>query len=275
VDEWARLQGLAPPGPTLKASLPGPYTLSGRLVPNADYADRYAIAEALVPIAQGEPAKLVDAGCGELAIDEPSMSCYAYREDTARLVDLFNRTVAPVAGRCRLSTHLCFGNYRGHAVGPRRYGPMFPAFLGLDVEEIHLELASRELAELELIGPIAEVKDVAVGLVDVRATTSRRRPTSPRACVAVSSTRRPSGWPSRRTAASARPPAGRRGRSCAPCVQGFGRYARSSASPEPDQARMANARAGFSTSTARATASPGSPASSTRSTRCRRNRLSR
>src|SRR5690349_11699272 len=38
VEEFARLQRLAPKkGATLKASVPGPYTLSGRLLPNAHY----------------------------------------------------------------------------------------------------------------------------------------------------------------------------------------------------------------------------------------------
>ena len=68
-----------------------------------------------------------------------------------RFVDIFNRTVEPVAGRCRLSTHLCFGNYKGRAVGRRRYAPMFPDFLEFQVDEIHVEMASREFAELELI----------------------------------------------------------------------------------------------------------------------------
>ena len=45
VDEWKRLARLAPAGPTLKASVPGPYTLSGRLVPNKQYPDRWAITE--------------------------------------------------------------------------------------------------------------------------------------------------------------------------------------------------------------------------------------
>ena len=96
------------------------------------------------------------------------MSCYAHREDPERLVDLFNRTVAPVAGRARLSTHLCFGNYKGRAVAPRQYAPLFPAFLDVAVDEIHLEMASRELAEAELVGTIAETKDVAVGVIDVK-----------------------------------------------------------------------------------------------------------
>jgi 5-methyltetrahydropteroyltriglutamate--homocysteine methyltransferase len=111
---------------------------------------------------------LVEAGCREITVDEPSMSCYAHREDTKRLVDTFNRTVQPIVGRCRLSTHLCFGNYKARAVGPRRYAPMFPAFLNLDVDEIHLEMASREFAELELLEVIAPGKDVAVGIVDVK-----------------------------------------------------------------------------------------------------------
>ena len=168
VEEYRRLERLAPPGFTLKASVPGPYTLSGRLKPNARYPDRYAITEALLPIVRAELEALVAAGCKEITVDEPSMSCYAYKEDTARFVDIFNRTVGSVAGKTHLSTHLCFGNYKGRAVGPRQYAPMFPAFLDMQVDEFHLEMASREFAELELIREIAEVRDVAVGIVDVK-----------------------------------------------------------------------------------------------------------
>jgi 5-methyltetrahydropteroyltriglutamate--homocysteine methyltransferase len=45
---------------------------------------------------------------------------------------------------------------------------MFPAFLELGVEEIHVEMASRELAESEIVATIAERLDVAVGIVDVK-----------------------------------------------------------------------------------------------------------
>lgn len=171
VEEFLRLKRLAPVSggsPTLKASVPGPYTLSGRLLPNAQYPDRYAVTEALLPIVRKELEDLVEAGCRELTVDEPSMSCYAYREDPARFVDIFNRTVEPVVGRCRLSTHLCFGNYKGHPVGLRRYAPMFPDFLDMDVDEIHVEMANREYSELEVIGLIAEKRDAAVGIIDVK-----------------------------------------------------------------------------------------------------------
>jgi len=168
VDEFQRLQRLAPPGPTLKASVPGPYTLSGRLVPNDRYKDRWALTEALLPIVRVELESLARAGCREITVDEPSMSCYAYREDPMRFVDIFNRTVEAVVGKCRLSTHLCFGNYKGRAVGPRRYAPMFPAFLEMKVDEIHLEMASREFAEIEIISQFAKTRDVAVGVIDVK-----------------------------------------------------------------------------------------------------------
>jgi len=168
VEEFERLKRLAPQGPTLKASVPGPYTLSGRLAPNQQYRDRFAVTETLLPIVRDELAALVAAGCSELTVDEPSMSCYAYKEDRERFVDIFNRTVEPIVGKCRLSTHLCFGNYKGHAVGPRQYAPMFPDFLSFQVDEIHVEMASREFSELDIIGQIAETKDVAVGIIDVK-----------------------------------------------------------------------------------------------------------
>ncbi len=168
VGEYLRLKRIAPAGPALKVSVPGPYTLSGRLIPNEQYADRYALTEALVPIVRRELEALIEAGCSEICVDEPSMSCYAHREDPARLADIFNRTVAGIRGRCRLSTHLCFGNYKGRAVAPRRYAPMYPAFLDLQVDEVHLEMASREFAEIELIGRIAEAMDVSVGIIDVK-----------------------------------------------------------------------------------------------------------
>ncbi len=132
------------------------------------YPDRYAITEALLPIVRSELEALVAAGCPEICVDEPSMSCYGYKEDTSRFVDIFNRTVESVHGKTRLCTHLCFGNFKGHAVGYRRYAPLFPAFLDLGVDELHLEMASREYAEIEAIAAVAERMDVAVGIIDVK-----------------------------------------------------------------------------------------------------------
>lgn len=168
VDEFKRLQRLAPAGPMLKASVPGPYTLSGRLLSNSQYADRWAVTEALLPIVRQELEDLVAAGCREVSVDEPSMSCYAHKEDPRRFVDIFNRTVEPVFGSTRLCTHLCFGNYKGHAIGPRSIAPMFPAFLDFKADEMHVEMASREFAQIDVIAQIATRMDAAVGIIDVK-----------------------------------------------------------------------------------------------------------
>ena len=182
VEEFKRLQRLAPSGaPTLKASVPGPYTLSGRLVPNAQYVDRWAVTEALLPMVRKELEDLVAAGCTEISVDEPSMSCYAYKEDPRRFVDIFNRTVESVYGRTRLCTHLCFGNFKGRAIGPRQIAPMFPAFLDFKADEMHVEMASREFAEIELIAQIAARMDLPLGTLK---TWIRRGLLSLRKCLA-------------------------------------------------------------------------------------------
>lgn len=168
VSEYERLKRLAPAGPVLKASVPGPYTLSGRLLPNKKYKDRYEITEALLPIIRKELEDLVAAGCQEITVDEPSMSCYAYKEDTKRFVDIFNRTVKPIVGKCYLGTHLCFGNFKGRPVGFRSIKPMLPNFLDMTVNEVHIEMANREFSEIELLKPFAEKMNVAVGIVDVK-----------------------------------------------------------------------------------------------------------
>jgi 5-methyltetrahydropteroyltriglutamate--homocysteine methyltransferase len=168
VEEFKRLQRLAPKGPILKTSIPGPYTLSGRLLPNDQYKDRWALTEALLPFVRQEIEDLVAAGCTEICIDEPSMSCYAYKEDTKRFVDIFNRTVAPAVGKARLSMHLCFGNYKGRSVGKKTIAPMLPDFLDMQVDELHSEMTILNFSEVHLLERFAERMDVAVGVIDVK-----------------------------------------------------------------------------------------------------------
>ncbi len=168
VDEYLRLKQLAPEGQGLKVSIPGPYTLSGRLLPGSLYKDRWEVTEALLPLVNKEITDLVALGVPEICVDEPSMSCYAYREDTKRFVDIFNRTVAPGVGKTRLSMHLCFGNYKGRSVGKKTIAPMLPDFLDMTVDEIHSEMTILNFAEVHLLERFAEKFDVAVGVIDVK-----------------------------------------------------------------------------------------------------------
>jgi 5-methyltetrahydropteroyltriglutamate--homocysteine methyltransferase len=153
----------------VKVTLPGPYTLSGRLRtgPSEVYRDRVAAAEAFVPILRAELTALADAGATFIQIDEPSPAIHP--DAPADFAALLNDVVEPVAGKVRLGAHLCFGNYLGRPLARRTYRPILDAMLRFRVDELVLEFANRELAELELTAEIASAgRDVAVGVVDVK-----------------------------------------------------------------------------------------------------------
>ncbi len=64
VEEFERLRELAPPGPALKASVPGPYTLAGRI----EHPDRWTVTDMLIPIVARELVGLVEAGCERITL---------------------------------------------------------------------------------------------------------------------------------------------------------------------------------------------------------------
>ncbi len=170
VEEFERLKRVAGgSGASLKASIPGPYTLSGRLLPNAQYPDRMAITEALLPLVRKEIEDLVAAGCTEICVDEPSMSCYAYKSDTRAFVDLFNRTIEPAVGKARVCMHMCFGNFKARGVGKRMIRAMFPDFLDMHVDEMHIEMTTTAFRDIDVIEQVtARGIDAAVGIIDVK-----------------------------------------------------------------------------------------------------------
>jgi 5-methyltetrahydropteroyltriglutamate--homocysteine methyltransferase len=153
----------------LKVTLPGPYTLSGRLTygPGEVYATRVAAAEAFVPIVAAELRGLVDAGADIIQIDEPSPAIHP--DAPADFVGLFNDALEPAVGRARLGVHLCFGNFLGRPLAPRSYRPILDAMLGFAVDELVLEFANREMSEVGLLREITDAgRDVAAGVIDVK-----------------------------------------------------------------------------------------------------------
>jgi 5-methyltetrahydropteroyltriglutamate--homocysteine methyltransferase len=150
----------------VKVPCPGPFTLAGRIaVPGPVYDDRMDVAGAFSDIINDELKALADAGADFIQLDEPS---YAVHPDApSNFTDLFTQTVDGVDARIGL--HLCFGNFVGRPVAYRTYEPLFPHILGADVDELHMEFANRQLAELELIERIEDAgMTVAAGLVDVK-----------------------------------------------------------------------------------------------------------
>jgi len=153
----------------LKVTLPGPYTLSGRLRtgPGEVYADRDAAAQAFVPILRAELEGLVAAGARHIQIDDPSPAIHP--DAPSDFAALFNAVVEPIVGKVRLGAHLCFGNYLGRPLARRTYRPVLEAMLGFRVDELVLEFANREMAEVGLLGEItAAGRDVAAGVIDVK-----------------------------------------------------------------------------------------------------------
>lgn len=149
----------------LKVPCPGPYTLAGRIVTGGIYPDRMAVAGRFAEIINAELKALVAAGVDFIQLDEPSYA--VHKHSPKAFVDLFNKTVEGVDARIGL--HLCFGNYIGRPVAHRTYLPLFPHILDVDADEIHLEFANREMAEVELAKRIVDAgKTVAAGLIDVK-----------------------------------------------------------------------------------------------------------
>lgn len=150
----------------IKMPVPGPFTLAGCLLGGEVYRDRLAITEALIPIVNQELKSLAAQGADFIQLDEPSFACHPAQPE--RFLELIERTVAGVGAK--ISLHMCFGNFRGRAVGLRSYRPLFPHLTRAKVQQLALEFASREMAEIDLAKQIPASVELAVGLVDVKNT---------------------------------------------------------------------------------------------------------
>lgn len=148
----------------LKVTCPGPYTLAGRPQTGSVYADRYAVAGDMADLINAELKKCVAAGAQYIQLDEPSAAVYPDRP--LAFVELIARALNGV--EAHLSMHMCFGNYRGRAVGKRQYAPLFPHILECPIQQFVLEFANREMAEIDLWQRFPNDKELAIGVVDVK-----------------------------------------------------------------------------------------------------------
>ncbi len=195
VKEYQRLRTIT--DAPVKMPIPGPFTLAGCIQGGEVYRDRRQITEALLPIINQEMKELVKLGVDFIQIDEPSFACHPPTSPpnpplrsgeggdptsfpplrsgeggqggaVDYFLDVVRRTVAGV--EAKTSMHLCFGNYRGRAVGWRSYRPLFPHLAQAAVDQLALEFASREMSEIELAKQIRPPMELAVGLIDVKNT---------------------------------------------------------------------------------------------------------
>jgi 5-methyltetrahydropteroyltriglutamate--homocysteine methyltransferase len=156
----------------LKVTLPGPFTLAGRLRsgPGEVYRDRVSAAEAFVAIVHEELAGLVAAGANYLQVDEPSPAIHPDAPgDFAAFVNAAVDGIAGAQPAVRIATHLCFGNFVGRPLARRSYRPVLEQVRRFRVDELVLEFANRELSEIEIVAELAaDGFDVAAGVIDVK-----------------------------------------------------------------------------------------------------------
>jgi 5-methyltetrahydropteroyltriglutamate--homocysteine methyltransferase len=164
VEEYRRFRTIS--NASCKVPIPGPFTLAGCLAGGDVYKDRNAIAERLIPIVNAEMRAVVAEGADFLQIDEPSFACHPDHPEC--FLDVIARTMESV--NVYVSMHMCFGNFRARAVGFRSYAPLFPHIGEAKVNQLALEFASREMAEIEILGTLPRSMHVAAGVVDVKNT---------------------------------------------------------------------------------------------------------
>jgi 5-methyltetrahydropteroyltriglutamate--homocysteine methyltransferase len=164
IEEYRRLRRIT--SAPVKMPVPGPFTLAGCIQGGEVYPNRETVTEALLPIVNREMKELVKSGVDFIQLDEPSFACHS--DHPEKFLALIDRTVEGV--RAKISLHMCFGNYRGRAVGWRSYRALFPHLARAAVHQLALEFASREMAEIELAKEIRPPMELAVGLVDVKNT---------------------------------------------------------------------------------------------------------
>lgn len=81
-------------------------------------------------------------------------------------VEAVNRALRGVPGR--LAVHVCYGNNAGRPFAERGLARLLPALRALGCHQLVLELANREMAEVERLAELADTHELAAGVVDVK-----------------------------------------------------------------------------------------------------------
>jgi 5-methyltetrahydropteroyltriglutamate--homocysteine methyltransferase len=150
----------------------GPAQLSG-LVHFVDgpIKDRFALSAALAEIFNQELLDLQSAGCEYIQYEDlgawtPNLTG---EQDFPWVVETINRVMQGV--HAHKAWHFCLGNAWGNrldALTRDGYGAVLPHYYDVDVDELVLDFACREMADAALLADVPERFRLAVGVIDVR-----------------------------------------------------------------------------------------------------------
>jgi 5-methyltetrahydropteroyltriglutamate--homocysteine methyltransferase len=137
------------------------------------YATEDTLIADLVALVNREIRALVAAGCEFVQVDEPNYVMGAGKHrvlkgDAGPMVEALNATLEGVT--VKVALHVCFGNAHNNSFAtPRRYRGLYPRILDARVGQFVFEYANREMSEIDLWSEFPSDKEVAVGVIDVKA----------------------------------------------------------------------------------------------------------
>ena len=149
---------------SIKATCPGPLTISMHIRPRDVYKDRHELAWQFAPIINAELKALVEEGANFIQLDEPAFAIIP--DEMGDWIDLLNACLEGV--KAKLALHVCFGNLASRPRGKRQYGWMFPGLLDVNVEQFVLEFANREMAEISLWKEKGIDRELGAGIIDIK-----------------------------------------------------------------------------------------------------------
>ncbi len=157
----------------MRVAVPGPITLLIPLRRGGPYASEDSLIADLIALVNAEMKALVAAGCDFIQVDEPNYVMTAGKHrilkgEAGPMVAALNAALEGITVKTAL--HVCFGNAHNNSFAtPRRYRPLYPRLLDARVRQFVFEYANREMSEIELWSEFPTDKEVAVGVIDVKA----------------------------------------------------------------------------------------------------------
>jgi 5-methyltetrahydropteroyltriglutamate--homocysteine methyltransferase len=157
----------------MRVAVPGPITLLIPLRRGGPYGSEESLIADLIALVNAEIKALEAAGCDFIQVDEPNYVMTAGKHrmlkgEAGPMVEALNAALEGITVKTAL--HVCFGNAHNNSFAtPRRYRPLYPRLLDAHVSQFVFEYANREMSELELWSEFPTDKEVAVGVIDVKA----------------------------------------------------------------------------------------------------------
>jgi 5-methyltetrahydropteroyltriglutamate--homocysteine methyltransferase len=157
----------------MRVAVPGPITLLIPLRRGGPYASEDSLIADLIALVNAEMKALVAAGCDFIQVDEPNYVMTAGKHrilkgEAGPMVAALNAALEGITVKTAL--HVCFGNAHNNSfASPRQYRPLYPRLLDARVRQFVFEYANREMSEIELWSEFPTDKEVAVGVIDVKA----------------------------------------------------------------------------------------------------------